>query len=751
MKFFKFTSKVYSIIVFFVLFACAGPNQLEKDFLNPPKQFKPMPFWHINGELTTEGIREQMKDAKELAGFSGISLLPLASKNERQGTTPKFLTESYFDRFQDVLTTAKELDMEVILYDDNDFPSGMAGGIMQEKYPEYCRKRIDKIEKTLQGPAVLSDHVSHDVLMSVAAMNTKSLERIDLKPFIKNGILKWVVPEGEWKIMYFPLITENSHKKYLIVDILDTLAVRKMINHTYDEYYNRFGSYFGNTIKTTFFDDVGFWKFPRTWTSKFNEKFKELNGFDPEPYYPALWYHIGPDTEAIRYAFYLTRAELLAEGFPKLAADWAKKHQVKDTGHPPGNYDPTPIDMNGDIFKFFRHTAIPLTDAIIRYQFGQNGHKLISSAADYYDKPLVSTEIYGAYRDSIFDSNMLYRPMMDLFVRGVNMVIPHGLWYNPEHVYIPPLVSPYNDKIAGELPTYSDFVGRSAMLLRGGRRISEIGLLYPFESLAGWYRFEAEENPRQGFFVSPETDYQKISGILTNEIRRDFTFVHPEFLLDEKYVVQDGSLKLDNKENFQVYNTIIISGCNIISYRTLEKLKLFYENGGTLISTTQLPFKSTELGNDAKIIEMIKGMFKIDPLNQNKLTEVSHHQNQKGGNAIFIPKLSSEVLEQILEKYTNPADVWFLSNPKLKSDFGKFSYIHKIKDGKNIFYFSNSSDEVIQTEVCVKGILKLEQWNPHNGEINKDIKLEYIKTNNQDYTKFKLRLEPVASVFYVSS
>ena len=73
-----------------------------------------------------------------------------------------------------------------------------------------------------------------------------------------------------------------------------------------------------------------------------------------------------------------------------------------------------------------------MTDAIIRYQFGQDGHKLISSAADYYDRPLVATEIYGAYKEASFDSLMLYRSMMDLFVRGVNVVIPHGLWYDSE-------------------------------------------------------------------------------------------------------------------------------------------------------------------------------------------------------------------------------------------------------------------------------------------------------------------------------
>ena len=151
----------------FLLVSLTGCDSiLEKQFRNPPEEYKPMPFWHINGELTTEGIQQQMKDAKELAGFSGISLLPLASRGNKVGTSPKFLSEAYFDRFQDVLNTANELDMEVILYDDNDFPSGMAGGKMEELYPELCRKRLDKIESDIISIALNDAGVTWDSAVS---------------------------------------------------------------------------------------------------------------------------------------------------------------------------------------------------------------------------------------------------------------------------------------------------------------------------------------------------------------------------------------------------------------------------------------------------------------------------------------------------------------------------------------------------------------------------------------------------------
>ena len=483
------------------------------------------------------------------------------------------------------------------------------------------------------------------------------------------------------------------------------------------------------------------------WTGRFNEKFFELNGYDPAPYYPALWYNIGPKTEAIRNAFFNTRAELLSEGFPRLVAEWAKKHNIQDTGHPPGNYDPTPIDMNADIFKFYRHTAIPLCDAIIDYQFGQDGHKLISSAADFYDKQKVAVEVFGAFKETIFDSLMIYRPVFDILLRGINFVIPHGMWYNPDLVYIPPLVSPFSPKVAPALNKFSNFVGRACTLLDGGCRVSEIAVLYPFEELAGYFHFDNPRNIRQGFLVSDHTDYLKVSNILTNQVRHDFTFVHPELLLDKKYVIKDKSINLTNKNINQSYKVLFMTGANTISVKTLRKIKAFYDQGGTVISTSKLPYKSSELNQDKEVIKIIKAMFGKNPLHIDT-TSTDIIERKKNGNAIFIPKPNQENISTILSKYHTP-DIKFVNNPQLSSNFGKFSYIHKVKNGKNIFYFANSNDESINTEVLIKGKLKLQKWNPHNGEIDKNIDMTYLSIGSVDYTKIKLSLKGVDSLFFI--
>ena len=121
--------------------------------------------------------------------------------------------------------------------------------------------------------------------------------------------------------------------------------------------------------------------------------------------------------------------------------------------------------------------------------------------------------------------------------------------------------------------------------------------------------------------------------------------------------------------------------------------------------------------------------------------------NSKGGKAIFIPRPSKESLQTALSAI--PADVLFEPNPAAV-EFGKFSYIHKIRDGKHIFYFANSSNEIVDTEVLLRGKLNIENWNPHTGTISKPDKVAYIKKDGQIYTRCKLNLKGVQSTFWTS-
>lgn len=725
-------------------------GELEQDFKTPPLAMKTTPLWHMNGKLTTAEILSQLKASRDLSGFAGVAVLPV------RHTEPEYLTDDYFARYGDILETCKALGMTVVFYDDVDFPSGTAGGRMKTQFPSDIACRLDHSVSQVVGPSIWTNRLPKGIFMGAVAMNTQSLERRDISQHRTGDTLTWQVPDGEWKIMIFTSVRMGEY-----VDYLSPEAVEKFCSLTYDQYYRRFSNHFGSTITMNFFDDINIRKFSyRNWTPDFNEKFMAKNGCSPVEYYPALWYDIGPETGAARIALHDFRAELMAEGFPRVVNEWCKKHGIRSTGHAMGQYHPQPSFLAGDHVKFYRHCDIPMIDSIHYYGHGRPGFKLTSSASYSYDRPLTAVEIYGNYRRP-FDRKMLYRSGMELFVRGANFFLPHGMWYDPNKVRIPPLISHFSEEVGPELADYNEWAARASLLLQGGRHVADIGVLYPVATMQAYAQFDGPQGLHPGLTMPDDTDFNRLSDLLTGGIRRDFTFLHPE-ILDEKCRIDGSKLRLDNEINYETYAVIILPAVSTIHWSNLQKIKAFYDAGGKVIATTRLPASSAELGCDPQVRTCVAGLFSTSVNEQG----VAQRTNAAGGASYFLPSLDDggAALVAVLSDAMPMADVRFgpgvppfthlpqsgSGPPKEGKHAGMLSYIHKVKAGRNVYYFANSTDEAVDTQVVFRGSLNLQSWCPDNGSIT-DVESTAVMENGSPGTRVRLTLGPVQSRFFVEA
>jgi hypothetical protein len=890
----------------------ATETPLEMAFQSPPSEFRARPLYWLNAPLSRDELRAQLTAMREYCGFGGLA--PLVLKSAR----PEYLTEEYFEYYGFILDTAKALGLKVIFYDDISFPTGTAGGRVAEKFPDSVIKNLRKEERAVSGGESVELPVPHGTLMAVVAMETESKRLVDLEREVQDGTLRWTAPPGTWQVMFF-LCTPGGQ----FVDYLDADAVRKWMSLTYDEFARRFPEHFGTTIVQAFFDDPAmvYTSGGRTWTTSFNEKFRGKHGRSPAILYPALWYDIGPETESARVAMFGMRAEMFSESFVGTLQEWCARHKIQISGHPAGNYEPQPVEVSGDNIKFYEHCDIPLLDSIHYYGHGRDGFKLVTSASTSYDRPVTAVEIYGNYPDNSVDRAMLYRSAMELYVRGANLMIPHGMWYEPATMYIPPEFSHRNPRFGDELPAYNDFVGRCSLLLQGGRHVAEIGILYPVVALQAAYRFDVpgRQQPNWGKDAPPEADYLTLSKRLTGSIRRDFTFLHPE-IIDHRCQVQGPVLRLDNQVNHQEYRVIIIPGGKVISWSNLRKIREFYQHGGHVVATTQLPFKSSEPGHDQDVRRTIREMFGIEPVDlvedpsdkpyrvrleirghtikthvRDVLVDVTvddgrtqggigfrqggggevasvrwirvtspegrrlfedqfdaglgqwqHTRNARledgslivqdteffrskagadwtdydielelnpdaepaglvfrnsedgancymwqlwpgknqlrphkkvegrwwtlkdvpcvdvdeslksyeirihasGGRAYFAPNPTVGTLQAILDEALPVANVAFETAPEVSSGGGMLSYLHKVKDGRQLYYFANSSDDRVDTWVRLRGKHTLQLWDPHTGSMT-PIECSHQRLKGQDVTRVRLLLEPVRSVFLI--
>jgi len=723
---------------------------MEQDFREPPMALKTIPLWHMNGQLTKNEIVAQLKASRDTSGFAGVAVLPVHQ------TKPAYLSEEYFARYEDILETSEELGMQVFLYDDIGFPSGTAGGRMKEKFPDDIASRLDMSESEVAGPRPWKKGLPDGIFMGAVAMNTETLERRDISGNASGGILAWQVPAGQWKIMVFTCVRSDE-----FVDYLDPDSVERFCSLTYDEYYKRFAKHFGSTITMNFFDDINIRKLKyRNWTPGFNAKFTARHGYSPVEYYPALWHDIGPATAAARVALFDFRAELMAEGFPRKVNEWCSKHGIRSTGHAMGQYHPQPTFLAGDHIKFYRHCDIPMMDSIHYYGHGRPGFKLTSSASCSYDRPLTAVEIYGNYRRP-FARKMLYRSGMELFARGANLLLPHGMWYDPDTVRIPPLISHFSEEIGPELAAYNDWAARASLLLQGGRHVADIGVLYPVATMQAHARFDKVDGPHPGLTMPADTDFNALSDLLTGRIRRDFTFLHPE-IVDGKCRVDGSIFRLENKINFQDYGAIILPSVSTIHWSNLQKIKAFFDAGGKVIATTRLPDRAAESGRDREVNETIAAVFPA-PVNGRGYARKT---NRAGGASYFVPSLADHgsALAAALEDAMPVADVRFGPGappcfhlpqsgsrpPREGAHSGMLSYLHKVKDGRHIYFFANSTDNAVDLDVVLRGDLALQSWNPDDGRIA-DLESTTIPDRGTPCSQVRLKLGAIQSIFLVGA
>lgn len=641
-----------------------------------------------------------------------------------------YLTPAWFSAVESVLDLARRNGLDATYYDEAGFPSGSANGTIP---PRFHRKLLRKEETTVSvGQPFRLDWLPDQRPVAVVALDSASGTRLDLLGGSKVDSINWTAPLGNWRVQRYFITTAAARPLgpdyYGTADYLDVGASNWFIQNSYERAREGLADQFGATIQYTFFDDVGIFPDEKTWHPAVAERFERLTGKQATLYFPALWEDIGPETSAARVAFFKARAEILGETFPRLVTEWAHAHGVKSMGHAPGNYDLQPTDTIGDPFKFYAYTDVPTADVLWGLGFARGGYKLISSVSAQRDLPLTGAEMFSVTNDANG-----YRRTIELFVRGFNHFVFGA------RVPARPLGTP------AELMRWA---GRSSYLLQGGRHVADLAVIFPIESLQASYSFNAPQNTANmpwGTYAYRDADYQAVGEMLVSGLHRDFTFVHPDALASAALQVRGHFLERANEVNREQYRAVILPGGAVISVAALKKLKAFWDAGGTVIATSLLPSQSAEFGHDDEVRQLVADMF------GDSAGEVgSVRLNDAGGQATFLRSPSVAALASTLSRLQLEPDVEFLQESSPTSGNGVFGYIHRVRDGKDIYYFGNSSDTPIDTPVELRGrLVRLESWDPHSGHIERIRDVEYRNGPNGPNTVFRLSVRPISSLAIV--
>jgi len=734
-------------------------------FKNPPADFRGIRWQGFPlSNLTDSGVVRSIRSAYQKKTWGTVMLGPGGGpttglsadymKNSHRAPSDRgvpYLSEEYFRIYKVALQEGLKLNFPIqTLYDEWNYPSGIVAGQFYSKYPQDCEKSLEKVEKNAIGPSVVKLTLPEGIYIGAVMMNTDNFKRIDISKQKAGKTVTAKLPKGNWKVMAFYLNSQfrPQSQKGGAVDYLSKDAVAKYIHMNFDPYYDHLKEFFGTEIKRTFYDEPSMHLVDgRMWTASFNSEFQQKYHYSPMTLYPALWYDIGKETAAARNAMFGLHAQQYSDNYIGQVAAWDEAHGIKMAGHEDQEEARNPVAINGDMMKVFKHQQIPSHDDIYYTGRSNSSYKLITSAAYNYDRPECMAETYAAYRK--IDNTITMKTALDQFTMGINIQLGGN----------------------NKTPAIDDFVGRSCYLLRGGRHAADIAILYPINSLQAAYSFSGPVNggrgtsadfyyALEGGIVPPETDYMDLGEMLFRSMRIDYTWLHPEVLV-EKGLVQNHDLILNNKINREDFKVLILPGGDVLSADVAKKVLEFYRSGGAVIATSKLPTRSAEFNRDKEVKAMVNEVFGISDSNPitaqisimaDDFNSYFHNRNANGGRSYFIPRLDVKMLNLVLKDALPVKDVDIQQAPdwplKTLTDYdGSFTYTHKVKDGRDIYYFSNSTDQPVKTKVAFRGDKKLEIWNPQTGEMKK---ADFTKTatGGQAVTTTDVVIPPVSAIVY---
>jgi alpha-L-rhamnosidase len=702
-----------------------GEKLTEENFKNPPKELGILPFWFWNGEMDEKEMEWQMREYKN-KGIPGFFI------HGRFGEKIGYLSDTWFERTKFVVDKAKEIGIDVWIYDEMNWPSGTAERQVLKKYPHLKQKYIELVALNVDGPLFTFLEATDDRYVNTG--NSKpiaafactdkefqtSIEKlIDLTPILSfNAVIPWEAPEGKWRLLYF---LEKEVDYY--IDTMNPESTNRFLEITHEGYKRAVGKDFGSVVPGFYTDEpamhyyhVGMENFVVPWTSQMFKIFREKRGYDLKPYLPALYLDMGEITAQIRYDFWRTLTEQYSETYYKRIRDWCDENGVLFTGHLLfEEWLRLQARCEGNIFKYLKHMHIIGVDHLypkIGTKKEPDQHvalKLGSSAAHHYGSTrLLCESMGGTYWDCTLE-RMKWIANWE-YVLGVNLFNNHGYHYSieGERKRDWPPSQFYHHTWWKYYDQFTNYMARLGHILSGGKHVAKLLVLYPINSI--WTNYKPQERDKISNTI--ESNFNDLTDTLLR-FHYDFDYVDEDILIDSN--VKGNKIKIRDEE----FEVLILPPITHIKKRTFDVIKKFVKGGGKVIADTFLPseFLETEKNGAA---ESVKGLFKIDPKEllkefegKKKTPKIRIIENKNV--YLFRSKgISKENWRKDLQKILNKC-----VSPDVIINNEDVFYLNRVKDNFDIYFLVNTSQNNLgKVEISFKKTGKPELWNPNTGEIN---------------------------------
>ena len=527
-----------------------------------------------------------------------------------------------------------------------------------------------------------------------------------------DGTLVWDVPEGTWVI---------SRTGMLPTGVINSPAPKEGRGLETDKMSKEhirahFDNYIGKIIKRIPAKDRKTFRYiiedsyetgGQNWTDDLIDDFKQVYGYDPVPYIPALnGVVVGSPEITDRFLWDLRRlvADQVAYEYVAGLREVSHEHGfttwLENYGHWgfPGEflqYGGQSDEIAGEFWSFGN--------------LGDIENKAASSCGHIYGKEKVWAEscTCGGSNFDLYPATMKQR-LDRFFTEGINASLLHLYIQQPDDRT--PGINAWfgnefnrNNTWFSQLDIFLDYLKRCNYMLQQGRYVADVA-----------------------YFIGEDTP--KMTGVRNPEIPRGYSYdyVNAEVLMSAK--AENGKLVLASGME---YSVLVLPKIETMRPELLAKIRQLVKDGVVLQGPA--PLRSPSLKNypesDYQIKEMVEEMW------QRKLHPFA--EKVKYGKGTIYPTAS---LEQIMADFGVQPD-FTVSDPMLPVLF-----IHLTTEEGEIYFVSNQSDQPISFDANfrTKG-MQPELWNPLTSEVR------YLPKSKQltGATSVPMTMAPLESSFIV--
>ncbi len=668
-------------------------EQLISVFSDPSSEYRPAPFWVWNKDVSRSDIERTLHEYKD-AGFGGVFLHP------RYGLVTEYLSPEWFELVKYSVDVAGKLDLKLWIYDENSYPSGFAGGHVNEQMPESYNQGVRLVPEV---------------------MSTLSIDKSQrVKYVFKKVEGKWqnitadapteIGSEGEYIVLTLEDYERSAwYGGYSYVDLLVKGVTGKFIDITFTGYKKSVGDDFGKTVRGIFSDE------PHVstdvagtirWTPDLASHFKELQGYDLEPNMISLLEETGNWIKS-RHDYYATILDMFISRWSIPMSTYCKENNLSWTGHYWDHAWPVPAEGpdNMAMYAFHQVPGIDLlynSQEIRPDQFGNiRVVKELSSAVNQFGRDRALCEMYGGSGWE-FRFEEMKRNGDWAYVLGVNLLNQHlsymSLLGDRKFDY-PQSFGPYAPYWK-QYHYQNDYFGRLSAALSSGWQKNRILILEP--TTTAWMYFSPDTNKVNKRFKEINPAFRGLLSLLEqNQIEYD---------LGSEHIIRDYG-RISGKTfcvNECSYDLVIIPDVmDNLEASTYALLGRYVSNGGRVL----------QIGDGAKYIA-------AEP--SDKLAELV-----SGKTWIRSPHINREIIDTLL------SDTDF--NVSVTRNGQLYHHRRRLQDGELIFFSNFSPDSISSAEVTIKGASVVE-LSPETG---KEVPFYYAKSGEK--VTFHLKLSPSGS------